>query len=141
MKTILCRLLGSILLFTAAVCAAPAPTHSEKLQRAIYLEETERDLERAVAAYREIVEDEQALRASAAEAQYRLGTCLVKLGRKAEAIDILRSVLRRFPDEEQPVRRASARLEELGAATEEVTNRLVWQPQLGSAGSVSREGH
>src|SRR5687768_14805000 len=76
-------LLLAMLLFGAAAGAEPA---SVLLQKGIYAEETEGDLDAAIAAYRKAVEEAKALRTVGAQAQYRLAICLKKQRNNTEAV-------------------------------------------------------
>ena len=84
------------------------PTASELLQRGIYLQETVGDLDGAIRVYRQIARMARESRAYAAQAEYRLGTCLLKKGQQAEAINTFQRLIKEYP--EQPELVAKARL-------------------------------
>ena len=79
--------LVAIGLFTlmSTVAATAAESLSVLLQKGIFAEETEGNLDAAIKIYEGIVKDGEANRSVAAQAQYRLGVCLVKKGKHDEA--------------------------------------------------------
>lgn len=91
----ICLLLAA--LGTRAV--AQAPTSSELLQKGIYLQETVGDLDGAIKIYRQVIQMAQESRAIAAQAEYRLGVCLQKKGRQAEAASTFQKLLRDYPEQ------------------------------------------
>ncbi|HTD85498.1 MAG TPA: S41 family peptidase [Candidatus Binatia bacterium] len=97
------------LLFRALlVCVCLAATHelraassAELLEKGIYMEETRGDLVAASLVYKEIVDDPNAPRALAAQAQLRLGVCELKSGNKPKAIAALERLTQEFPEKDQ----------------------------------------
>ena len=83
--------------------AAEAQSASELLEKGIYTEETVGDLDAAIQIYRKIVEDAKANRVSAARAQYRLGHCLLKQGKKKDARAAFQEVIKDFADQKELV--------------------------------------
>jgi len=94
-------LLGASAAFAADAAIAPSP--SELLEKAIYAEETVGDLDAAVKLYQKTVAEAKKVDAVAAKAQYRLGLCLLKQGKKEQGIAALQEVVRRFPQEKELV--------------------------------------
>ena len=76
------------------------------LEKGIYTEETLGDLDKAMTIYREIVAQAQANRKYVAQAQYRLGMCLIKKGEKAKGYAALRELISKFPDQKNLVAKA-----------------------------------
>ena len=89
------------LLWVAAAPAARGAAAAELLEKGIYTEETKGDLNAATLIYKEIVDDPNAPRALAAQAQLRLGVCELKLGNKPKAISALERLTQEFPDKDQ----------------------------------------
>jgi Tol biopolymer transport system component len=78
-------------------------------EKALFLEESEGDLEKAIALYEKIVKEHSKEPAIAAKAQFHIGQCYEKLG-KAEAIKAYDTVISRFPNETGVVAEAKGRL-------------------------------
>ncbi|MGO9114951.1 MAG: DUF3108 domain-containing protein [Thermoguttaceae bacterium] len=83
--------------------AATAKSPSELLEKAVYTEETVGDLDAAVKLYERAVAEAEKVDAVAAKAQYRLGLCLLKQGKKEQGVAALKEFVRRFPQEKQLV--------------------------------------
>src|SRR5687767_9854848 len=101
MKPTYSRLLPSVL--AAAIVAmqptqldAASPTLSEMLEKGIYAEETKGDLDGAISIYQELVVQSKASQAFAAQAHLRLGQCLLKKNRTAEAFVAFEKVIREY---------------------------------------------
>ncbi len=86
--------------------AGQAATTSELLQKGIYLQETIGDLDGAMKVYRQIALMARESRANAAQAEYRLGVCLHKRGRREEAIDTFHKLIREYPEQATVVAQA-----------------------------------
>ncbi len=78
--------------------AAVAQTVSELLEKGIYTEETVGDLDAAIKIYEKIVGQDQANRQFVAQAQFRLGNCLARQGKKKEAEKVLQELVDQFSD-------------------------------------------
>lgn len=83
---------------------------STLLEKGVYYEETAGDLDAAIQTYKKVVEDAQANRKYAAEAQYRLGVCLMKKGQQQEAVEAFRKVVDLYPDQRTLVQQASEQI-------------------------------
>lgn len=90
--------------------SALAESPSALLEKAIYNEETVGDLEAAAKLYRQAIDEAKQVEAVAAKAQYRLGLCLLKQGKKKEGIAALEEVAKRFPEQKQIVAEAQKHL-------------------------------
>src|SRR5260221_582797 len=102
-----------VCLVMATLCAAASgqtPTASELLQKGIYLEETVGDLEGAMRTYKQVTQMAAESRASAAQAEYRMGVCLQKKGQQAEAINTFRSLIKDYPEQADVVAKAKESL-------------------------------
>ncbi len=100
--------LAAVAAFSAAASAAESA--SALLEKAIYTEETVGDLDAAAKLYRQAVAEAKKTEAVAAKAQYRLGLCLLKQGKKEQGIAALEKVVRQFPDQKELVAAARKHL-------------------------------
>jgi Tol biopolymer transport system component len=107
--------IGTTAVFLLAVAsflfAASMQQESAKqlFEKALHLEETKGDLEKAVEAYKRIVEEFPDERALAAQSLYRLGLCYEKLGMR-EAQKAFQNVIEAYPDQTDTVRLAKEKL-------------------------------
>ncbi len=92
-------------LFCLASSAAAQPA-SDLLQSGIYSQETLGDLNAAIKIYRQILNSGAGMRLYAAQAQYRLGTCLLRKGDTVGAKEAFQAVIREYPDQTALVARA-----------------------------------
>ena len=100
-------------LVPALVClvsSAAAQPASDLLQSGIYSQDTLGDLNGAIRIYRQILASGSGLRLYAAHAQYRLGTCLLRKGDTAGAIEAFQTVIREYADQPDLAARARASL-------------------------------
>ena len=101
------RLAGTLILaVVAAFTPAPAQTVSDLLQKAIYAQETVGDLESAIQLYKQIIDTAKDMRSYGAQAQYRLGLCLLKKGNQIEAMNAFKAVIEQYPEEKELVAKA-----------------------------------
>jgi len=144
MKTF--RITLAILL--GSVCLAQAGTNvTALLQRGLFEEEANHNIEAAIAAYQSAIAEHDKDRKLAATAVFRLGECLRKQGKPQEAAAYYQRVLREFSDQETlakyaaqalggdtkvlaatapaPVTPVSARLEMLYKAKADVDRKLI----------------
>jgi len=110
-----CRTLRFGVFVLAAVVASAgsagaAESPSALLEKAIYTEETIGDLDAAVKLYEKAIAEAKKTEAVAAKAQYRLGLCLLKQGKKEQGIAALEEVGRRFPEQKELVAAARKHL-------------------------------
>jgi Tol biopolymer transport system component len=90
-------------------------TAKELFERALYLEETKGDLEKAIEAYLRVVKEFPDERATAAKAQLHIGLCYERLG-LTEAQKAFQRVLDNFPDQADAVKVAKEKLSTLLSA-------------------------
>ncbi len=102
-------LLATALALGIAVPAA-AQSADDLLEKGIYTEQTVGDLTAAIEIYTRVVENAEANRPHAAQAQFRLGMCYLKTGSDAEARVALAKLIRDFPEQEQLVAQAREQL-------------------------------
>jgi len=103
-----------LVLALISLAGAGFQSSADLFQKALRLERSEGDLKGALAVYKQIVEknDDEAL---AAQAQFRLGVCLEKLGR-AEARAAFQLVVDRYPRQTETVREAREKIAVLAGA-------------------------
>jgi len=96
------------------VCAgAQAEDSAFLLEKGIYLEETKGDLDGAIEAYRQIIENARANEPHIAEAHYRLAVCYLKKGQEQDAAATLKTLTTRFPDQADLQEKARRLLDQL----------------------------
>jgi hypothetical protein len=92
---------------TSLVHAQTAPVSpSELLEKGIYNEETKGDIDSAIAIYQQLVAESDVNRSLAAEAQFRLGQCLLKKNRTTDATAAFEKLIHEFPNETNLVAKA-----------------------------------
>ena len=99
----------AIVLLTAVLSGSSLgqnPTASDLLQKGIYTQETIGNLDDAIKIYKQVVQRGRESRSNAAQAQYRLGICLLKKGQQAEAISAFRKVIEEYPEQTELVNQA-----------------------------------
>ncbi len=89
----------------------------ELFERAAYLEETKGELEKAIEAYKRILEQFADNHGLAAKALYRIGLCHEKLGSQ-EAEKAYRRLIEQYPGQKEEVALARARLADLTATVQ-----------------------
>ena len=118
MKT---RRIGTAVLFLLAVAfflfSGTVQQESAKrlFEKALHLEETKGDLEKAIEVYKQIVAKFPDERALAAQSLYRLGLCYEKLGMR-EAQKAFQNVIEAYPDQTDTVKLAREKLAALARA-------------------------
>jgi tetratricopeptide (TPR) repeat protein len=105
------RLAALLLALAAPALAQPA---SDLLQSGIFDQETTGDLDSAIRTYRQILSSSADLHLYAAQAQYRLGVCLLRKGDTAGAIDAFQTLIRKYPDEHELLARARENMPQAG---------------------------
>src|SRR5437016_1908026 len=83
---------------------------ADLLQKGIYTQETVGDLEGAIKIYRQVINSASQSRAYAAQAQYRLGLCLLKKGEKAEAAKAFEKLVQDYSEERELVAKAKEQM-------------------------------
>lgn len=141
----------TVFMLTIAACLAAGATiaqgqsAADLYQDALQLEEVKGDLEKAIAAYRTIVERFANDRATAAKAQLHLGLCYERLGRP-EARSAYEAVIRNYSEQPEPVTQARARLASLAqpsgdrAETGMVARQIWTGADVDLAGKPSADG-
>ncbi|MCC6590318.1 MAG: DUF3108 domain-containing protein [Bryobacterales bacterium] len=89
---------------------AVAQSPSDLLQKAIYTQETVGDLDGAIQLYKRVVTAAKDVRPYGAQAQYRLGLCLLKKGNPVEAATAFKAVIDQYPEQTDFVAKAREQL-------------------------------
>jgi hypothetical protein len=105
-------LLVTALLSVAVSVAAESP--SVLLQKGIYAEEIERNLDSAIKIYEQIAAEAATSRAVVAQAQYRLAVCYEKKGDKEQAIRLLNELVQQATADPAVIQKVRKALSELG---------------------------
>ena len=111
-------LLKLFFLMLVMFCASATPVSShgktvldDGLEGAVYLEETVGDLDKAIEAYKKVVQTSKEQLAIAAEAQYRLGKCYSQKGMAAKSEAAFEAVVDNYPQQSKWVDMAKSQLE------------------------------
>jgi len=142
MKTFIRAVAAAVFIgLVAAPAAFAAESPSVLLQKGIYAEETEGNLDSAIKIYEQIGADAAANRAIAAQAQYRLAVCYEKQGKKDHAVAVLKELVRQFPAETALIAQSQQRLTGLGQAPSTVVSmRKTPHTPFGHVMAVSPDG-
>lgn len=96
----------TILAVSLLVRPAAGENPADLLQKGIYNQETVGDLDAAIRIYRQVVASSAASREYAAQAQFRLGVCLLGKGETAEARKAFEQLIKDYPEQKELVARA-----------------------------------
>jgi Tol biopolymer transport system component len=138
-------LTASCLLFVFG--SVPSQESAEEVfEKAVYYEDVQGDLQKAIELYEQILKQFQENRQIAANAQLHIGLCYEKLGLR-EATSAYQNVIQNYGEQKEAVAKAQERLSKLerpGRKSEEpegIRIRQIWKkPYLDSLGSVSSDG-
>jgi Tol biopolymer transport system component len=122
-------------------------TAAEQFEKALYVEEGQGNLQKAIGLYQDIVKRFPGEREVAAKAQLHIGLCYEKLG-LGEAQKAFQEVVENYPEQSEAVKVAREKLSVLtrartllGKGREELTIRQVWTgPGVDILGAVSPDG-
>lgn len=118
-----------IVLATALIAStAISQPAADLLERGIFAEETVGDLDQAIGIYKQILNDAEASRKPAAQAQYRLAMCYLKKDREAEATEAFKQLIANYPEQ----------AELIAEARQHMPGRLVVGPVPWNDGEVLR---
>lgn len=107
LKRIVLAIVTAAVMTCGSAPAADSP--SDLLEKGIYTEETVGDLDKAIEIYEKIISQAEASRKFVAQAQLRLGKCLLKQGKKKEAEEAFQELIDQFkdsPDQKELVAKA-----------------------------------
>lgn len=113
-------LLAAAVLPLLAAAASESP--SLLLQKGIYAEEIERNLDSAIQIYEQIAAEAATNRTIVAQAQYRLAVCYQKQGKKEQAIRLLNDLVQQAPADVALRTKALEILTQLGASLSDVVS-------------------
>lgn len=116
-------LTGACLVWFSAALFSADPDPRELFQRAQILAERNQDLPEAIRLYGQVVQFARSQQTLAAEAQYRQGLLYERIGKKQEAEQSFRAVIRSFPNT-RSASLAKAKLPNGGVAAEMRTRRI-----------------
>lgn len=136
----------ALVLMPADLAAQRSQSADVLLGAALHQEEVEGDYERAIETYKKLLAKFPDNRPLAAQAQFRIGMCYEKLGRK-EAQKAYQAVIQNYGEQKEVVAKAQERLSKLkipGIKPEEpkgIRIKQVWKkPLTDFLGSVSPDG-
>lgn len=88
-----------------------AQSAAELLQKGIYTQETVGDIDAAIRIYQQVIALGSDARVQAAQAQYRLGLCLVRKGSTAEGTKAFEKLIADYPDQKELVTAARQQIQ------------------------------
>ena len=126
--------------------STPQETAAEQFEKALYYEDVQGDLEKAIELYEQILKQSPENREIAAKAQLHIGLCYEKLGLR-EATSAYQNVIQNYGEQKEAVAKAQERLSKLtqpGRKPDEpkgIRIRQIWKkPYTDSLGTVSPDG-
>ncbi len=126
--------------------STPQEAAAEQFEKALYYEDVQGDLQKAIELYEQILKQFPENREIAAKAQLHIGLCYEKLGLR-EATSAYQKVVQNYGEQKEAVAKAQERLSKLiqpGKKPEEpggIRIRQIWKkPYTDSLGSVSWDG-
>lgn len=100
------QLVRLIVLVLVLICSAATPDSchaktllDDGLEVAVYLEETVGDLDKAIEAYKKVIQESKKQLSVAAEAQFRIGKCYSQKGKAAKANAAFEAVVDNYPQQ------------------------------------------
>jgi tetratricopeptide (TPR) repeat protein len=125
-------LIASLGILVPGKAAVSQQTAGEMFEKALYVEEGQGDLQKAIGLYQDIVKKFPADREVAAKAQLHIGLCYEKLGLK-EAEKAYQRVIADYPEQLQEVKTAKEKLSYIlkthsitDAAVKRLNVHLIW---------------
>jgi hypothetical protein len=141
MKKLRQLMLTAVIIGSVLTTATAAESFSVLLQKGIFAEETEGNLDAAIKIYQQITAEAATNFSVVAQAQYRLGVCYQKKGNKEQAISTLNDLLKQFPAEAALGQKARDLLAELGQTpSSNITIRRVLADASGVGGVLTADG-
>lgn len=144
MKTAIWMLAMLLALSPVLLAAEGGKSPTVMYQEALYQEETEGDLDKAIELYGQVLEQAAEVKYLAARTLYQLGLCHLKKGDTDKAAVFFRDVLRDYPKQTSVVRKAKAQLEKLtppdsGNGLYDQASETVWSTIGSMYGQVGAE--
>ncbi len=134
------HLMVVVFLVLAQGAVLPAEPVSVLLQKGIFAEETEGDLDAAMAIYQQIVTQAKENQPLVAQAQYRLAVCHLKKGARDQAVALLTGLLKDLPDDAAFAGQVRAKLVELGVDLPTAAPELLKLPNAHRWEDISPNG-
>ena len=106
-------LLAALLGLGALAQAVPEKSPAVMLQEALYQEQTEGNLDKAIELYSQVIEQAADVERVAARATYQLGLCHLKKGDTEQAATYFRQVIQNYPKQVSAVKKAQSQLEKI----------------------------
>ncbi len=103
---------GAFLIVVMSCPVVRAESTSTLLEQGVYYQDTAGDLDAAIQTYQKILADAKANRQYLAEAQYRLGVCLLKKGEPDKAIEAFQKVVEQYGDQKREVGQAKEQIQQ-----------------------------
>lgn len=141
MKKLRQLMLTAVIIGSVLTTATAAESFSVLLQKGIFAEETEGNLDAAIKIYQQITAEAATNLSVVAQAQYRLGVCYQKKGNKEQAISTLNDLLKQFPAEAALGQKARELLAGLGQTpSSNIVMRRVLADASGVDGVLTADG-
>jgi len=95
-----------------------------KLHEAIYADETEGDLDKAIGLYLQVIIQASEIERIAAKAAYKLGMCYLKKDDKASAAKYFQSVVEKYPSQKAYINKAKEQLDKITPVTKSLFEQI-----------------
>ncbi len=116
-------LIGLMILCLVAACRADK-SPATLLQEALYAEETEGDLDKAITIYQQVLAESTDIQRIAAQATYQLGLCHLKKDEKEKAAEYFQQVVSNYPTQNELVKNAQDQLKKIRPETKSVFEKI-----------------
>jgi hypothetical protein len=114
------HIIGIVGIVQAAVEKSPMVL----FQEALYQEETEGDLDKAIELYGQVLDEAAEVKHLAARSLYQLGMCHLKKGEKDAAADYFRQIVNKYAKQTSVAKKAKSQLAKIAPATLSPANML-----------------
>ncbi|MGA2677845.1 MAG: sugar-binding protein [Sedimentisphaerales bacterium] len=113
MRTLKAIVTGIVLTAILPICIAAAAPTSELLQKGLYAEEVEGNIDSAIKTYGEVIKKTDAPRNQIAQALYRQGMCYLKIKNEQAAKTDFEKLVSEYADQAEIVQKAQLELDDL----------------------------
>ena len=113
MRTLKTIVTGIVLTAILPVCIAAAAPTSELLQKGLYAEEVEGNIDSAIKTYGEVIKKTDAPRNHIAQALYRQGMCYLKIKDEQAAKTDFEKLVNEYADQTEIVQKAQSEMDDL----------------------------
>jgi len=124
-----------VLMAAIAFSYAALPSQQVQFEEALAMEEVQGNLQEAIVLYQKIVADNGGNRAIAAKALFRLGGCYEKLGQDVAWVTY-EQLIAEYPDQQEEVRMAQAKLDAMGAESQQTAGVTIRKLVLDDENSI-----